>query len=256
MNQQFIQELQNYLQMNYEESFAHETVNNYFYSYMKVPRKEQEDQIEQKELKEKKEKKELKEKKEQKEQKVQYGQIEQSEHKDLINEKEQPWQVGDLGIDLSQFTHFPNFLKQYNQRKKLTKEETYYQVSEEADLEDYLRNRKNEETFSTKLLKYIDRTGLADSEVYKRAGIDRRHFSKIRCNKEYQPKKSTAISLCLALKLSLKQVDELLELAGYTLTNSDTADLIVKFCIEKEKYSLMDVNEALVYFGQKALGSC
>lgn len=254
MNQQFIQELQNYLQVNYEESFAHETVN-YSYSYMKAPRKEQEDQIEQKELKELKE---IKEQTEKKEQKVQYRQLEQSEHKDLINEKEQPGQVGDLGIDLSQFTHanFPNFVKQYNQRKKLTKEETYYQVSEEADLEDYLRNRKNEETFSTKLLKYIDLTGLADSEVYKRAGIDRRHFSKIRCNKEYQPKKSTAISLCLALKLSLKQVDELLELAGYTLTNSDTADLIVKFCIEKEKYSLMDVNEALVYFGQKALGAC
>lgn len=235
MNQQFIQELQIYLQMNYEEPIVHESVSNYSCSYMKAPQKEQKDQIERKKR---------------------YGLIEEAEQKDRIEEEEQPEQKEDLGIDLSQFTHanFPNFVKQYNKRKKLTKEESFYQVSKEADLEDYLRNKKNEETFSTKLLKYIDLTGLADAEVYKRAGIDRRHFSKIRCNKEYQPRKSTAISLCLALKLNLKQVDELLELAGYTLTNSDTADLIVKFCIEKEKYNLMDVNEALVYFGQKELG--
>jgi hypothetical protein len=104
------------------------------------------------------------------------------------------------------------------------------------------------------LLKYIDQTGLADAEIYKRAGIDRRHFSKIRCDKEYRPKKSTVVSLCLALMLEIEQVEELLKLAGYSLSNSDTGDLIVKFCIEKRMYDLMDVNYALEYFGVRALG--
>jgi hypothetical protein len=128
-------------------------------------------------------------------------------------------------------------------------------VHQETDIEEYIRKTRSEETFSTKLLKYIDRTGLPDSEVYKRAGIDRRHFSKIRCDKNYRPRKATAVALCLALELELSQVEELLELAGYSFSNSDTGDLIVKFCIKKGKYDLMDVNEALVYFGVKAIGA-
>ena len=46
----------------------------------------------------------------------------------------------------------------------------------------------------------------------------------------------------------------MLELAGYSLSNSDTGDLVIKFCIEKEIYDLIDVNEALDYFGQKGIG--
>jgi hypothetical protein len=124
----------------------------------------------------------------------------------------------------------------------------------ETDIEDYLRKAKTEETFSTMILKYIDQTGLADAEIYKRAGIDRRHFSKIRCDKEYRPKKATVMSLCLALKLELDKVEELLKLAGYSLSNSDTGDLIVKFCIMKGMYDLMEVNYVLEYFGAKVLG--
>jgi hypothetical protein len=123
-----------------------------------------------------------------------------------------------------------------------------------SEIEEYLRKTKTSDTFSTRLLKYIDQTGLADAEIYKRAGIDRRHFSKIRCDKEYRPKKSTVVSLCLALMLEIEQVEELLKLAGYSLSNSDTGDLIVKFCIEKRMYDLMDVNYALEYFGVRALG--
>jgi hypothetical protein len=122
------------------------------------------------------------------------------------------------------------------------------------DLEEYIKRLRSEDTFSTLLLKYIDLTGLADADIYKRAGIDRRHFSKIRCDKDYKPKKATALALCLALRLDEEKTGELLRLAGYSLSNSDTGDLVVKFCIERGIYELMDVNEALVYFGQKAIG--
>lgn len=123
------------------------------------------------------------------------------------------------------------------------------------DLEEYIKRLRSQDTFSTLLLKYIDLTGLTDAEIYKRAGIDRRHFSKIRCDKEYKPKKTTALALCLALRLDEKRTGELLRLAGYTLSNSDTGDLVIRFCIERGIYELMDVNEALVYFGQKAIGA-
>lgn len=125
---------------------------------------------------------------------------------------------------------------------------------EQQDMEDYIRRAKSTETFSTKLLSYIDLSGVSDSEIYKKAGIDRRHFSKIRSNREYQPGKQTVMALCLALKLKLEQMEELLKLAGFSLSNSDTGDLIIRFCVEKGKYDLMEVNEALEYFGAKVLG--
>lgn len=129
-----------------------------------------------------------------------------------------------------------------------------YSSKEQDDIEDYIRRTKNNETFSTRLLKYIDESGMLDSEVYKKAGIDRRHFSKIRSNKDYQPRKQTVMALGLALKLKLCQMSEMLELAGFSLSSSDTGDLIIKFCIEKGKYDLMEVNEVLDYFGIKGLG--
>lgn len=124
----------------------------------------------------------------------------------------------------------------------------------EKELEEYIKKTKREETFRTMLLKYIDSTSLTDAEVYKRAGLDRRHFSKIRCNQDYHPKKETAVMLCIGLRLNLEQTEELLALAGYSLSNSDTGDLILKFCIERKIYNLMEVNEALEYFGEKTLG--
>ena len=124
----------------------------------------------------------------------------------------------------------------------------------EQDLEEYIRKQKSKETFSTKLLQFIDQTGLSDAEIYKRAGIDRRHFSKIRCDRDYRPKKATVLALCLALELDESKTVELLNLAGYSLSNGDTADLVVRFCIQRGIYDLLEVNEALDYFGQKAIG--
>lgn len=127
-------------------------------------------------------------------------------------------------------------------------------ISEEEELIVYIYKERSNETFTSKLLQYIDSSGFSDAEIYKKAGIDRRHFSKIRCHRHYQPKKATAIALCIALQLSLKETEELLQLAGYSLSNSDTGDLVVKFCIEREIYDLFLVNEALDYFDQRLLG--
>ena len=142
----------------------------------------------------------------------------------------------------------------YEVEEPFQKFHRYKCTPSEEELKDYIRKTKREETFSSRLLKYIDMMGLKDAEIYKRACIDRRHFSKIRCDKNYRPKKLTAVALCLALELDAAKTDDMLELAGYSLSNSDTGDLVIKFCIEKGIYNLIDVNEALDYFGQKGIG--
>ncbi|WP_172797546.1 hypothetical protein [Bacillus sp. FJAT-27445] len=104
------------------------------------------------------------------------------------------------------------------------------------------------------LFNFIDRKGVPDSDIYKKAQIDRRHFSKIRSNPDYRPGKNTVIALALALELDKKETGKLLSSAGYSLSDSDTSDLVIQFCIDKRIYDIHQVNEALEYFSLKPLG--
>lgn len=109
--------------------------------------------------------------------------------------------------------------------------------------------------FHTLLFQHIDAMELADTEVYRRADIDRRLFSKIRSNPDYHPSKQTAVALSLALHLSKEQTEELLASAGHVLSRSMIRDVIVLFCIERQIYDLHDVNEVLAYFQQPVFGA-
>ncbi|MEA4853256.1 MAG: XRE family transcriptional regulator [Christensenella sp.] len=122
---------------------------------------------------------------------------------------------------------------------------------EDFDIDDFINDHKNV-TFSEKLFQYIDQKIMIDTYVYKKAGIDRRHFSKIR-SKTYHPGKGTVILLGLALELNLPEIKDLLDSAGYSLSKSSTADLIIEFCIINHVYNVMDINLVLDRFQQKTL---
>lgn len=121
-----------------------------------------------------------------------------------------------------------------------------------ASLEDVVNNLG--ETFQTRLLRMIDERGMSDPEVYKRANVDRKLFSKIRCNEDYIPKKKTIVALAIALRLNMDDTKDLLASAGLMLTNNSKADVIVSFCIENGIYDIFEVNALLFKFNQPLLG--
>ena len=125
--------------------------------------------------------------------------------------------------------------------------------SRSANLEDILA--KTGETFCDKLFSLIREKNQNDVEIYKKANIDRKHFSKIRSNVNYRPTKKTALALAIALQLDLDETKDLLARAELPLSPSNKGDLIVSYFIERKKYDIWEINSMLFKFGQPTLGA-
>lgn len=113
---------------------------------------------------------------------------------------------------------------------------------------------RREERFYECLLRFLDEKGMTDMEVYRRANLNGRHFSRLR-RSGFRPGRQTVLALAIALRLNLDETAELLRRADYVRFPDSRMDRIVCRFIERREYDVFAVNEALFFFGEKTLGA-
>ena len=122
----------------------------------------------------------------------------------------------------------------------------------ETSLPDFLKNM--DKSFSQMLFDFIDERGITDVECYKNANVDKKTFSKIKCNKNYKPSKATVIAFAISLHLDLEKTQALLATVGFVLSKSKVFDKIIMYYIMNEHYNIFDINQSLFEFDQPLLG--
>lgn len=143
------------------------------------------------------------------------------------------------------------FLKTSSPREEIRIESTY--SPHRRSLQDVMSHMG--ESFQECLLRMIDERGLTDSEVYKRANIDRKLFSKIRCNPSYNPSRRTVMAFVIALRLNMDEAVDLLRKAGMALSPGSKFDLIITYCIQNRIYDIFKINALLFDYDQPTLGA-
>ena len=171
--------------------------------------------------------------------------------------------IDEHGVGAAKEAEYGDFDSEEWRRRRIERrrEETEYHFppaepedkKEDVSLDDMLL--QSGETFQQQLFKYMKDKGLKNATVYKRANMDRKLFSKISKNVDYQPKKKTAMALAIALQLDLPDMEDLISRAGFALSPSNRSDLIVEYFVTQKKYDIMEIDSALFDYGQPTLFS-
>lgn len=127
-----------------------------------------------------------------------------------------------------------------------------FMALDDESLDDMLR--KPGDTFQQKLFQLIDESGMDDVTVYKKANIDRKVFSRIRCREDYRPTKKTAVAFAIALRLDMSAMLDLLSRAEIAFSPSSKFDLIITYFVTHGIYDIFEINAALFRYGQPILG--
>ncbi|GBU27755.1 hypothetical protein R84B8_01296 [Treponema sp. R8-4-B8] len=128
---------------------------------------------------------------------------------------------------------------------------SFRNISNEATK--YIKKHRKPEGFAHTLERLRKEKSLKPAELYKRANVDRRQYSRYMGPEGRHPSMNTVISFALALKLERAEFDKFLQTAGYSLSNASTRDVCVMYCLEKGIYDIDEVNALLFAIGIEPL---
>lgn len=121
--------------------------------------------------------------------------------------------------------------------------------------EQYMKDPSEDLSFQKHLMGLLKEKGIDNATVYKLSNITKGAFSKILCGDTKIPKKTTALALCIGLRLELREAEELLASAGLAFNPYSKADQLVIKCILDGNYDIYRINIMLEMCGQPQLGN-
>lgn len=130
-------------------------------------------------------------------------------------------------------------------------EATEFSEQHESALNERIKHLTD--TFSEYLIYLIDSKHLSYPDVYKRAIVDKKVFSKIKNNPDAHPKKMTVMCLCVGAMLNMDETRDLMARAGYALSPCDKTDIIFSYFIENKIYDMIELDIQLEEHGLPCL---
>lgn len=114
---------------------------------------------------------------------------------------------------------------------------------------------KRRETFSDMVIRLARESGLTSPEIYRKAGIDAKLYSKIISDRNYRPGKDTSLALAIAFGLDIGNTERLLQLAGFSFNPTSLFDVAVKDFIISGIYDRAVIDSTMARFGLPTLPS-
>jgi tRNA(Glu) U13 pseudouridine synthase TruD len=142
-------------------------------------------------------------------------------------------------------------ISSYNKTYSVKEIASFRDISDEAS--NYIKKHRKPGGFAHDLDRKRKEKRLSPAELYKRANIDRRQYSRFMGPEGRHPSMNTVISFALALRLERREFDEFMQTAGYSLSDASTRDVCVMFCLEKGIYDIDEVNALLFAIGVEPL---
>ena len=114
--------------------------------------------------------------------------------------------------------------------------------------------RRESDGFSPYLRRCVNEKFEKASDCYNKANIDRKLYSKIMKDDNYNPTKDTALAFAMALELDEDDFTDMLSRAGYALSKYDRRDNIIRYFVEHRNYDILLLNEVLLAFDLNPIG--
>ena len=118
-----------------------------------------------------------------------------------------------------------------------------------------LEGSPNMPTFANEVKRLMSLRGMTGTDLCHRILMDRRLWSKLNTDVEYQPSRETAAAICIALHLNEEEAQELLKCAGYTLSATRKQDVVMRYFFQNQIYDVDVINDMLYRFGFKCIGT-
>lgn len=113
---------------------------------------------------------------------------------------------------------------------------------------EWYEKHNNPEGFSAITLAYLNDIKTDAKVICEKYALGTDYFKKLETNETYHPGKGEAIALSMAFHLNFQEAKLYLKSADHALSNSNKADLIVRFFLENNEYNISDLNYVLKHF--------